>query len=67
MTFTIKDAKVGNFYIETYQEKNSVLYHVGWYVETSNGLYRTLDDRTYTTLGGADRRFRTLVKRCEKG
>ena len=66
MTFTIKTQKIGHYAIEIYQVKFECTYHVGWYWSPNNDIYRTLDDRTYTNLQSANRRFRTLVKRCEE-
>ena len=64
MEYVIKKKHLGNYYLTIYQVKFSKAYHVGLYEKDHEDYYRTVDDRMYTTIDGAKRRFRALEKRC---
>lgn len=66
MTFTVLDARVGNFTIEIYQVKYESTYHVALYEHVTDAYITEIDHRVYSTFGKALHRYNALVKKCEE-
>lgn len=62
MTFTIKQEKIKNYYIEISQDKYSPLYRVALSHTVDGDLYRLDKENYYTTLKAAKSRY-NYIKR----
>lgn len=67
MTVLIKESKVGNYSIEISQSKYSSCFQVVLsYRHNGCPFYITFDERSYSSIEQASRRFNGLVRQCEK-